>query len=156
MTNVTSTTTVCAPDLSERPLQLTVERTMRASPRVLYRAWTEHMDRWFAHPGSVLMMAEVNKPFFFETMYNNRRSPHYGRFLRLDADRLVELTWVTGAGGTEGAETVVTVALTPVRSGAHLRLTQSGWPNEQSRDRAAAAWSLVLAQLDERMAVEQG
>lgn len=37
---------------------------MRATPSVLYRAWTEHMDHWFAEPGMVLMKAEVNTVFF--------------------------------------------------------------------------------------------
>ncbi|HEY9501361.1 MAG TPA: hypothetical protein VIR01_07035, partial [Pyrinomonadaceae bacterium] len=53
---------VCPPDLSERPLQLTVERTMTAAPSILYRGWTEQLDRWFAAPGAILMTPKVNAP----------------------------------------------------------------------------------------------
>src|SRR4029079_15895155 len=113
----TPTPAICMPDLSARPLSLTVERAMDATPAMLYSAWTEQFDRWFATPGSVLMRAQVNAPFFFETIHQpegekeEKHQPHYGRFLRLQRDRLIEITWVTGAGGTKGAETVVTVEI---------------------------------------------
>src|SRR5947209_608600 len=111
------TTSICLPNLSSRPLCVVVERAMTAPPNVLYCAWTEQFDRWFAAPGTVLMQGKVNTAFFFEVHAGRARHPHYGRFLRLERDRLVEMTWITGAGGTKGAETVVTVELTPSGGG---------------------------------------
>lgn len=140
------------PDLSQRPFELSVERVIAAPCNVLYRAWTDQIDQWIAEPGTVSMTVEPGAPFFFETRFEGQRHPHYGRFLQLVPDELVELTWVTGVPGTNGAETVVKVELAAQSDGTLLTLTHSGFPNEELKDGHAQAWPQGLVLLEQRMA----
>jgi uncharacterized protein YndB with AHSA1/START domain len=139
------------PDLSRRPLAFELERAMRASPPTLYQAWTTGIERWFARPGSAMMEPVVDTTFFFETEFEGGRHAHYGRFLELEPDRLVELTWVTHATG--GFETIVRVELTPLGSGTMVRLRHSGFPDPASKDGHEKAWPIVLAHQDEKLSV---
>lgn len=141
----------CRPDLSTRPLKLTWEGFLNASPEKIYRAWTTNFDLWFAQPGAVFMTAEVDRPYFFYNKDEWGRHPHYGRFLELIENQLVEMTWVTGNGsdvGTEGAETVVRVELVPKDGGTAIHFTHSGFINERSRDAHNENWPLAFEGLE--------
>jgi uncharacterized protein YndB with AHSA1/START domain len=145
------------PDLSRRPHNVRAERWMPLPPSRIYRAWTHEFDLWFAKPGTVVMEPQPGQPFFFETEFKAEgaqkaeRHPHYGRFLHLEPNRRIEITWVTGKGGTEGAETVVTVDLIPENNGTRLKLAHLGFPDAASAAQHEKAWPLVLAQQEERL-----
>jgi uncharacterized protein YndB with AHSA1/START domain len=141
----------CPPDLSARPHSMTVERQMKAAAPALYEAWTERFDLWFAEPGQLLMVPEVDKPFFF---YNRRdwgSHAHYGRFVELEKNRLIVMTWLTGPPGTAGNETLLRIELTPNADGTHLRLTHSGFGDEKSRQGHADNWPAGLEVLDDAL-----
>lgn len=148
---ISSAKLVVQPDLSSRPLRLTVDRQMAVSADVLFQAWTtEQFDRWFAAPGTVLMKPKVNSPYFFEARFDGERHPHYGRFLELETDRLVKMTWVT-ALGTQGVETVLTVEFIPTGPGTLVCLIHEGFPDERSRDGHQEAWPMALEMLEKAL-----
>jgi uncharacterized protein YndB with AHSA1/START domain len=122
---------------------------MISTPEEIFRAWTEQFDSWFAAPGVIRMRAVVGEPYFFETVHQGIRQPHYGRFLTLEPDKLVELTWMTGKDGTDGAETVVRVELEETSAGTHLRLTHAGFYDAKAAARHSEAWPRVLEHLDQ-------
>jgi uncharacterized glyoxalase superfamily protein PhnB/uncharacterized protein YndB with AHSA1/START domain len=131
--------------------RLTATHSFALPPATLYRAWTTGWDQWFAASDSLRAHAEEGAPFFFEAVEHfddgrpGLRHPHYGRFLTLEPDTLVALTWVTGALGTNGAETIVTVRLAAVEGGTDVELTHEGFDTNETRDRHATAWPLVLS-----------
>jgi uncharacterized protein YndB with AHSA1/START domain len=127
----------------------TIEVAMAATPEAIYRAWTERFDTWFAAPGRISMDARVGQPYWFEVVHNGMHHPHYGRFLVLEPGHLIEQTWVTGAHGTDGAETVVRIELTADPSGAQLVLTHKGFFTASAAQQHADSWPAILHHLDQ-------
>lgn len=140
------------PDLSNRPLSLTCEHIINASPDQVFAAWSDKFDSWFAQPGTLSLTAQPGQAYFFYNRDDWGRHPHYGRFLDVKPNARIEMTWITGNGtdvGTQGAETVLLIELTHSDDATHLRLTHSGFISEQSRDGHAENWPLALEILDE-------
>jgi uncharacterized protein YndB with AHSA1/START domain len=122
---------------------------MNATAAAIYRAWTQDFDTWFATPGTLRMRPAAGEPFYFDVAHEGTHHPHYGRFITLEADRRVELTWVTGAGGTEGAETTLGIELTPTDTGTRLVLNHDGFYTRTAADATQQAWPHILDHLDE-------
>ena len=126
----------------------TVTRHLSASPDRVYRAWTdpEQYKKWFL-ARRLIMHEGVDGLFFWETLYQGNVWPHYGRFLKLEKPRLVELTWMSQA--TQGLESIVRVELVPKDGGTDLELTHSGLPDEKSRADHQEGWRQIAASLDD-------
>ena len=134
---------------------LTITRTSPRSAATLYRAWTTGGGSWFAEADTARVRAHIGEPFFFEVVQRFTdarepvRHPHYGRFLRLVPDTLVSLSWVTGTGGTAGAETTLTVHLDAIAGNfTQVTLTHEGFATADARDAHEAAWPMILAHQD--------
>ncbi len=142
--------TICIPDLSQRPYGLAVEQVFPFPANVLFDGWTINFDKWFAAPGTLLMRVEVNEPFFFETVFKAddqetaQRHPHYGRFLKLDKNKFIQMTWVTGEIGTQGAETVVSIEFIEQGDQTLIKLSHSGFLNKQTMEGHNEAWPHVF------------
>lgn len=124
-----------------------------------YHAWTAGWELWFARAESVRVHAQVGAPFYFDVEAPAAnggaptRHPHYGRFLELAPFERVCCTWVTGPAGTGGAETTVTVYLQAGSDGStQCTVVHDGFATDESRDRHAKAWPLVLAAQAQRLA----
>ena len=142
------------PDLSMRPLQVTCEHTVHAEPSEVFAAWTEGFDTWFAQAGTLSMVPEPGRPYFFYNRNEWGRHPHYGRFLEVAENELVEMTWMTGNGtpeGTEGAETILRIELVPKGGATEVRLTHSGFVSEKSCDGHRENWPLALEILEDAL-----
>lgn len=144
----------CLPDHSSRPLKVEWHGFLKVSPDQVYEAFTSRLDLWFAQPGEMFMTPEVDRPYFF---YNKRewgRHPHYGRFLMLKENQVIEMTWLTGNGeniGTEGAETTIRIELAPKDNGTFIHFTHSGFANERSRDAHQENWPLAFEELEKAL-----
>lgn len=139
------------PELSNRPLRVTCEHRINAKPSEVYAAWTTRFDSWFAQAGTVAMVPAPGRPYFFYSRDDWGRHPHYGRFLELKEDELIEMTWMTGNGtaeGTEGAETVLRIELVANGGCTDVRLVHSGFASEKARDGHQENWPLALEILD--------
>ncbi len=142
------------PDLTNRPLQATCSHTVNASIQDVFAAWTDRFDTWFAQPGTLAMVPEPGRPYFFYNRDEWGRHPHYGRFLEIVKHERIEMTWITGNGsreGTEGAETVLLIRLTPKGSATEVHLTHFGFASDKSRDGHQENWPLALKALDEAL-----
>ncbi|HJU08108.1 MAG TPA: SRPBCC domain-containing protein [Rhodanobacteraceae bacterium] len=133
------------------PFKISLPRTYDASPERVFRAWTdaESAKVWLAMGGDASIDPRPDGLFYLGMAWNGGIMPHYGRYLRVEAPRLLEFTWVSET--TRGKETVVTIELTARGKQTELRLTQEGLPDEESATKHTGGWTHFLDTLVERL-----
>jgi uncharacterized protein YndB with AHSA1/START domain len=145
-------TTTATPNPTVRgPFECAVPRVIRARADRLFRAWTdpEKARPWLTNGGDLILQPHVGGLFFLDMVYNGHTYPHYGRYLQVVTDTLLEFTWMSQ--GTLGKESLVRVAFEPQGESTKLTITHSGLPDEKNRADHEGGWTEILGWLEERL-----
>ena len=135
--------------------ELTVARTISASPEKLFDVWMDPKSPggpWYG-AGQLKIDPVVDGLFFFEVEHEGRTWPHYGRFLRIERPSLIEYTWMSEA--TKGVESIVTITFEPLGDETEVTLVHSGVPDDDMGRRHAEGWTWMLNMLAERFSVHE-
>ena len=128
------------------------EITIHATPARVFRALTDpqQMSIWWDNDmhkvESLDADVRVGGAWHMNSSVPQDHRIH-GVFRIVDAPHTLEYTWIHNRFG-EPKETVVRFELTAVEGGTHLRLTHSGFPNQEMYDDHNEGWTIVLGWLD--------
>lgn len=145
-------TTAVTPNPKVRgPFECAVPRVIRAKADRLFRAWTdpEKARPWLTNGGDLVLQPHVGGLFFLDMVYNDHTYPHYGRYLQVVKDKVLEFTWMSQ--GTLGKESVVRVTFEPQGESTKVTIRHSGLPDEKNRDEHQGGWTEILGWLEERL-----
>src|SRR5580692_2699015 len=113
---------------------LTVARTIAASPEAVFDVWMDPASPggpWFG-AARLAIDVKVDGLFYFAVEHEGRTWAHYGRFLAIErpspgGSGVVEYTWMSEA--TQGAESVVTVTFQPLGEETEVTVRHAGVPD---------------------------
>jgi uncharacterized protein YndB with AHSA1/START domain len=147
-------------------IELTVCRTIPATPDEVFDAWLDVEKGRLAQPGSegaapghggpwigasrAIVNATVDGLFYHSVHHAGREWAHYGRFLRLDRGQCIEHTWVSEA--TRGIESIVTLTLDAQSKGTLVTLRHAQLPDDDMGRQHEEGWTFVLQALADRFA----
>ena len=128
-----------------KTLELTLTRTIPASPAEVYDAW---MDP--ANPGSVWhgvqkLAIQPKQDGLFYMVHrtdSGKDVPHYGRFLALERGNRVQHTWMSQY--TRGMESLVTVSFVKQGEDTLLTLRHGGLPDDEALRGHERGWTHFL------------
>jgi uncharacterized protein YndB with AHSA1/START domain len=129
---------------------LTVSRTIAASPEEVFEAWTDPESPggpWFGAERAIIDPV-VDGLFYHSVQHEGRTWPHYGRFVTLERPGTIEHTWVSEA--TQGVETVITVTLEAQDGKTLVTLRHAGVPDDEMGRQHEDGWAWMLSALADR------
>lgn len=143
--------------LSKEGTRLELRKVYRASPEVLFRAWTDPalVSRWLAPSPRICEVAELDVREGGEyriVMFNpenGNRVAVVGVYETVDPPKKLVFTWKWENNDAWHGDSLVSICFVPVEDGTELHLLHEQLPNAKDRDNHAKGWSACLNQLEE-------
>jgi uncharacterized protein YndB with AHSA1/START domain len=144
--------TMATPTTADTTLH--IQRTFRATPERLFKAWTEpdQVARWFAPSGDFTVRVDrldvrAGGRYRIE-MHRPDGNVHtaIGEYLEISPSTRLVFTWAWE--GEAMADTRVTVSLRAVGDSTELTLTHERFPDVDTRDQHAQGWAGCLTLLE--------
>ena len=134
---------------------ITVNRTIPASPEKIYDVWIDPKSPGGPWHGAerVIFNPMVDGLYYLAIKHEGRIWPHYGRFTKMERPRLVEFTWMSE--GTKGAESVVTVTLQQRGDQTDVTLRHAGVPDDELGHQHKEGWTWILNALADALAARR-
>ena len=134
--------------ISSNTLEVTVQRTIPASPAEVFDGWLD--PKVPGNPWNVAEEVSLDaKPggLFYWRFQNTH---HYGRFLEIARAARIQHTWVSVH--TLGEESVVTVTFKKQGEQTQMTLVHSGLPDTQGGRGHEKGWNFFLDKFSEQIA----
>jgi len=139
-----------------KTMELTVQRTIPASPAEVYDAWLDPGDIGNPWHDSDTLIFEPKEGalYYFVHVTEIWRRPHFGRFLVLDRPNKVQQTLMSLS--SLGLESVLTVSFAPKSAGTLLTLHHANLPDEETGRLHEQGWGHYLGLLTARFEPKRG
>ncbi len=135
-----------------KQFELTVSRTVQATPGEVFDAWLDPKTPggpWFGVE-RVIMNPAVDGLFYHSVRYEGRIWAHYGRFVRVDRPRVLEHTWMSEA--TRGIESTVVLTLEAKGDATVVTLRHADLPDDEMGRQHEEGWKSIVGAIAERFA----
>lgn len=136
--------------------RLRLERTFKAAPDAVYRAWTEAetLKRWFSPSASIPVVADADvrvggRYRIQMRMPSGDDNIAMGEYQEIIPGRRLVFTfhWIS----TPDRVSLVTLDISPSGTGSRLVFTQERFFDAAARDRHAGGWTSMFDQFDARI-----
>jgi uncharacterized protein YndB with AHSA1/START domain len=130
-------------------MELTVTRTVPATPAEVYDVWLDPKSPGgpFFGATKTIVNAFVDGLFYQAMTHEGRTWTHYGLFVRLERPRAIEHTWVSES--THGIESKVSLTFEPQGDDTLVTLRHRDLPDDEDGRQHEEGWKFVLGSLAE-------
>jgi uncharacterized protein YndB with AHSA1/START domain len=138
-----------------RTYELTLNRTLPATPEEVYDAWLDPnlpCNPWHGSAKIEWKPKEGSLWYFLHMSKGElpRERPHFGRFVTLQRGKKIQLDWMSY--NTRGMESVVTVTLHPKGDETLLTLNHANIPDDELGRAHEGGWAHFTGLIEQKFA----